>query len=99
MTDWPSRTWSKYPGPNRCEAGCGRPATLLLTWERGQGRVERYCDACAVKEEIELEACGAERLSLASLIGASAPQTDEPAGGYDASGLGINHSRSCDEHE
>lgn len=88
MTDWPARSWSKYPGPNRCEAGCGRPATLLLTWERGQGRVERYCDACAVREEIELEACGAGRLSLASLIGASAPQTDEARAVRSSAGLG-----------
>ena len=91
MTDWPARSWSKYPGPNRCEAGCGRLAEARLTWERGQlGRDERYCAGCAEQEDFKLAAAGAgeARVSLSSLIGAEAPQTDEARAATNSAGLG-----------
>lgn len=89
MNIWPSRTWSAYPGPNHCEAGCGRLAEARLTWERGQlGRDERYCAGCAEQEDFKLAAAGAgeARVSLTSIIGGN-PTNEDPAGVHSTSGV------------
>jgi hypothetical protein len=83
MTIWPSRTWAIYPGPNRCEDGCGREATVRLVWAQSHAQTESYCASCAVQEEIKLEAAGAgcARVELSSIIGAMDAPKDEAAGG------------------
>lgn len=88
MTDWPSRTWAVYPGPNRCEAGCGRDAVVRLVWAHVHAQTERYCATCAAEEETRLEAAGAgcACVSLSSIIGGN-PTNEDPVGAENTDGV------------
>lgn len=80
MIIWPTRAWSRYPGPNRCEAGCQRPASRLLTWAGQHDRAERYCATCADLEDTKL-------IELGAGVALSTTTNEDPAGAINTGGV------------